>query len=697
MTKLRPRAVVCAFVLAFCLLPAACLAAPASAESAPTGLDLLESHLAERRFDEAKSLAAELLADPALDAQQQTRLLTVEFKRMYASGDTAALASVETRAKALAGDAGVPVADRVAMLHQLMAMYTRVPRFDDALATLDTMLQMLGDQPSPQLLDALSAKGGVHAMQGQFPEAIEALLRAENVVKALGRPDDPSILRNLAGIFLSIGEHQRAIDYAERGERVQRENPASPITPAARKGMLGMLATAHIAAGNFKEGELWSKQAIAFGEANGLSVAGERNNYATLLRDNGRHAQALALYQDLAASIPPDAQPEVSGVIEKNIGETLAVLGRRTEAAVHLQRAREIYETADVRPRRLELYPVLIENLEALGRYREALAAMHEFKALSDESITAESKTRIGELESTIDLAAKSQALADAEVTNEMQRVANDALRAEQDRARAINIALAACLVALVAVLALLWRMHRVRGRSHRELSARHVEIEEQRSALQALNATIHKQSREDALTGLGNRRQLLEALASPQTGVLVMADLDHFKRINDRHGHATGDRALKLFADALRAAARTGDLLVRWGGEEFVWLCRDASAEQGPALCERLLRQLREHPLTVDGQALTVSASLGFVPVPVWPGAPADWDMALRIADHAVYCSKDDGRNRWTGFIGAGTGAVDPVSPPEMLEDEGRLARVNPPYPAGSPATKAETAPADG
>ena len=78
------------------------------------------------------------------------------------------------------------------------------------------MLQLLGDQPSPQLLEALSAKGGVHAMQGQFPEAIEALLRAENVVKALGRPDDPSILRNLAGIFLSIGEHQRAIDYAER-------------------------------------------------------------------------------------------------------------------------------------------------------------------------------------------------------------------------------------------------------------------------------------------------------------------------------------------------------------------------------------------------------------------------------------------------------------------------------------------------
>ena len=97
MTKPRPRAVVRAFVLAFCLLPAVCLAAPAVIESAPTGLELLKSHLAERRFDEAKALAAELLADPTLDAQQQTRLLTVEFKRMYASGDTAALAPTAWR------------------------------------------------------------------------------------------------------------------------------------------------------------------------------------------------------------------------------------------------------------------------------------------------------------------------------------------------------------------------------------------------------------------------------------------------------------------------------------------------------------------------------------------------------------------------------------------------------------------------
>ena len=106
----------------------------------------------------------------------------------------------------------------------------------------------------------------------------------------------------------------------------------------------------------------------------------------------------------------------------------------------------------------------------------------------------------------------------------------------------------------------------------------------------------------------------------------------------------------MKLFADALRTVARQGDLLVRLGGEEFVWLCRGAAADQGPALCERLLRQLREQPLKVNGQPLHVAASLGFVHLPTWPDTASDWDDALKIVDYAVYCRKPSGRDGWTG-----------------------------------------------
>ena len=660
-TRLRA-ALCCALLGALCLPPAAMAtpaAAPAAVAEAPalSGAEQLRALLAERRFDEANALADTLLAEPGLSPASETEILTVWMKGLFMAGNLTKIPELEPRVQALAANADLPAEARADLLHQLMALYTRVPRFADALATLGQMETLLGATPSKPLLAALSAKGAVHAMQGQNAEAIEALHRAEQMGQALDLPEDPNLLRNLAGLFIGLGEFERAIDYAKRGEAAQRAQDPPP-SPPARKGMLSVLATAYISAKDYEQGKRWSETAIAFGREHGLPVTAELNNYATLLRDTGRHAEALAIYQELTSQVAPTDAPEIRGVLAKNIGETLVALGRRAEAAGHLQTARELYETADVRPKRLELYPVLIDNLEALGRHAEALVALREFKALSDETITAESQTRIGQLENAIDLERKEKALAEAQAANELQRAANEALQAEKARARAINLALAASLVALAAVLALLWRTFRLRARAHR---------------------TIEKQSREDALTGLGNRRSLLETMAEADTagGLLVMADLDNFKAINDQHGHDTGDRALRLFADALRAVARNDDLMVRWGGEEFVWLCRNTDAAKGPQLCERLLRQLRDNPLDVDGKPLPVTASLGFVPLPVWPGTATDWDAALRIADYAVYCSKDAGRDAWTGFVGGEGGPGETGVAPAVLEQQGKLKRV--------------------
>lgn len=652
---------------------------PANPDYAAAGIPLLGAYLDERRFEEAKVLAETLLAAPATDNLGEVKLLDAELSRRFNAGDFAGLGLLEPRVQAASVLNDVSVNDRVSMLHELMTVYSRVPRLADATATLVTMLRMLGDKPSEPLLKALRAKGAIHAMQGQFPAAIESLLRAEDVLAALGQPEDTGILRNLAGIHINLGEFDRAIDYAERAERVQSTPPQSP---SSRMGVLSMLATAHIGAGHFDEGRRWSQEALAFGREHKLPTGGVLNNYAALLRDEGHHAEALAAFMELLPQLSTSDPPDVFGVVEKNIGETLVALNRRAEAAPHLQRARELYETADVRPKRLELYPVLIENLEALGRTTDALAAMHEFKALSDEVISTESKTRIAELENSIELASNEKALAESKAANELQLAENAALQASESRANAVNVALLASLIAAAAVLALLWRTYRIRSRSHQELGERNIEIEKQRSALEKLNAVIHQQSREDALTGLGNRRQLLESLTvtgAADTGVLVMADLDHFKTINDTHGHGTGDRALEMFADAMRAVGRQGDLLVRWGGEEFVWMCRGAVAGQGPALCERLLMQLRERTLDVNGQPLHVSASLGFVPLPVWPGKVTDWDGALKIADYAVYCSKASGRGSWTGFVAAGGNQGHAGATPAEMEEKGLLRRMEP------------------
>jgi diguanylate cyclase (GGDEF)-like protein len=650
---------------------------PAHPERAAAGRVLLRAHLLRKQDAEAKAFAAELLAAPASDALGEAKLLEIELERRFAAGDWDGLESVEVRAKAAAEDASLPVDIRADLLHDLMSVYSRIPRLTDASIVLDTTIALLGDAPSKHLLNALRAKGAIHAMQGQFPAAIEALIRAQDVGEALDLPVDAGVLQNLTGIFINLGDYDRAIEYAERAEMNQR---AQTPSPPARMGVLSVLATAHIGAGHFEQGRRWSQEALAFARANGLPTGSVLNNYGHLLREEGQYAEALAVFEELASQVDPRGAPEVRAVAEKNLGETLARLGRHAEAAPHLQRARELYETADVRPKRLELYPVLIDNLEALGRHAEALAAMREFKALNDEVTSTESKTRIGELENTLELERKNQALAEAETANELQRAENAALQAREARAGALNLALVASLVAAAAVVLLLWRTHRLRSRSHAELATRSVEIERQRNALAELNTTIAQQNREDELTGLGNRRHLLEAIANPANfegnHLLVMLDLDHFKDINDSHGHDAGDRALQQFADTLRAAARQGDLLVRWGGEEFVWVCRGAGADQGPALCERLLRQMRLQPF-VEGTSRRITASLGFVPLPTWENNVPDWEAALRIADYAVYCTKASGRDGWTGFVGEGSPGNMAGESPAQMEEQGVLRRV--------------------
>jgi len=260
-------------------------------------------------------------------------------------------------------------------------------------------------------------------------------------------------------------------------------------------------------------------------------------------------------------------------------------------------------------------------------------------------------------------------------------------LQAQEANERLQRNGLIAALVALGLILALLMRHVALRSRAHGALLHKSEEIEGQRERLQDLNAVIHRQSQEDALTGLYNRRHL-QALLVPQSGdsidrtpvLAVVADLDHFKRINDEFGHPAGDKVLQHVADVLRSCQREGDQLIRWGGEEFIWLCRGATEAQAPDLCARLQRALAEHPAQIEGRSVPLTASLGFASAAMWPGRAPNVDLAIRLADQALYRAKDAGRNTWSGY----RAGVEPPPgldldrcPAETMEREGWIARM--------------------
>ncbi len=159
-----------------------------------------------------------------------------------------------------------------------------------------------------------------------------------------------------------------------------------------------------------------------------------------------------------------------------------------------------------------------------------------------------------------------------------------------------------------------------------------------------------------DSLTGLANRARLAQVVkATPSQGAtLLFCDLDGFKKLNDQHGHATGDQVLRSVAVRLRQAVRSQDLLVRLGGDEFVVWCPrsddsgpEASTDEGRAVAERIMTALAE-PIEVDGIAHMVRASIGVASTTPEDDHPDKLAALLRRADEALYRAKADGRGRW-------------------------------------------------
>ncbi|MBL8343359.1 MAG: GGDEF domain-containing protein [Rubrivivax sp.] len=167
------------------------------------------------------------------------------------------------------------------------------------------------------------------------------------------------------------------------------------------------------------------------------------------------------------------------------------------------------------------------------------------------------------------------------------------------------------------------------------------------------IDALVELSSR-DALTGLANRRAFELALAreadrvarSGEPALLLVLDIDHFKRINDTHGHAAGDEVIRAVALALQDSVRPMDLVARVGGEEFAIILPNCGAAFGETVAERVRRRIESMPVLISrgGPPVPVTASVGGAFAPQWVRCtPGLW---LERADQQLYRAKAQGRN---------------------------------------------------
>ena len=194
------------------------------------------------------------------------------------------------------------------------------------------------------------------------------------------------------------------------------------------------------------------------------------------------------------------------------------------------------------------------------------------------------------------------------------------------------------------------------------QVSDRTYELAQRNRELEEANRRLEMASLTDTLTGLANRRYLMQQFPrliadhKANAGLAIMIiDLDALKPINDQHGHAAGDDVIIEIAKTLRQAIRPDDVLARWGGDEFVVVAHAQHVEHACMLAERMRERIAKMKCVLPrGAVVRTSCSIGLTCLPFVPGNPeaVSWEQAIKIADLALYRAKRS-RNAWRGWFG--------------------------------------------
>ncbi|RQO60572.1 hypothetical protein DBR47_09485 [Paucibacter sp. KBW04] len=375
-----------------------------------------------------------------------------------------------------------------------------------------------------------------------------------------------------------------------------------------------------------------------------------RANQVDTLMHQGQAAQAVTL----ALQALPMALQRFDLRIERSLRHNLSVayvyLGQFENAKREAARVDELrVGQPDQSLRMLELRE-MGEAMEGAGRAKEAIAIYHEERKLSAQVHASNREAALQQLQIKYDIERKQRDLDLLARDNSLK----DHQLSNRHLLTQVGAAVAALLLLSLALTTVMVR--RVRAANKR---------------LKANEALLRAQSERDPLTDLANRRHFLAVMEqqaqSRFTGALLMIDIDHFKHVNDEYGHAVGDIVICEVARRISHAVRHEDLVVRWGGEEFLVFTADVSQEQLGQLAERVLMCIGGEPVQSSGGPLRVTASIGFAHFPLPPAQlPLHWEQAVNWADMALYMAKAKGRNR---ALGIATVQADDSSALQQIE----------------------------
>ena len=488
---------------------------------------------------------------------------------------------------------------------------------------------------------------GREARRRRAPEQAVEWMRSATAL-ALRAGDDwrrAVALGQLARALAESGKAEAARQALEQAERAERALDQAALRAQLRYDEMGVVSRDDYAS---RRRDLL-EEALALARSAGhqpleIDVLAYLSDYDVKTGNPGGALQAIDAALPLARQ---RGMRRTEAVLLTNGGLAHIASGRLPEGRTAMEHAVGLWRSLGSRFDETIVLREFGEAFLAAGDASTALALYHRERALRRDIDQADREHALQDLASRYDseLRRRRIELLQSENALKTAELGNRALR---ERVWAIGVATLGLAAALAALL--YWRVRE----ANRELARSQV--------------SLRRQSERDPLTGLANRRHfhaLMQQRAREKgvlrgyEGSLLLLDIDHFKAINDRHGHAAGDAVLGEVARRLTLAVREDDLLARWGGEEFLVATHGVEPARGAALAERLLHAVSDEPVTLPGSgvSLRLTASIGHasLPLPAGGGAaarPVDWERGLRMVDAALYLAKRQGRNRAVALV---------------------------------------------
>ncbi|MES2130140.1 MAG: tetratricopeptide repeat-containing diguanylate cyclase [Pseudomonadota bacterium] len=461
------------------------------------------------------------------------------------------------------------------------------------------------NQPIP-LVTALNALAALCDQMKDYDKGFDALAEATHVAEAANKPGRMATLKNTEYV-LSIDTNQpvRALKALQAALALERQIGANAMIA----NTLVNLSDSYLKARDYPRV---------------LSYANEAIQEAQRLNDQSIEATARA-----------------------NIGEAYLGMGRIAEGKRSFELGMAFYEKSGDKP---ELQLILMEYgsaLEHAGDMAGAVAAYHRERAISNELFQKQRQKAMWELQEKYETEKKQRQIELLSRENLVKSTEIDNRRLQQRVwwLLAVVFALASVIVGL------LYR-----------------KVRQANAQLEVKNLELKAQSSRDPLTALYNRRHFQDFMRShlqvekrgagtsgeEMVGALFLLDVDHFKHVNDTYGHAAGDAVLKMIAENLRIILRETDMIVRWGGEEFLAFLPAIPRSTLEEIARRLLTGISAHTIDYQDSRISVNVSIGFAPFPLVPGEhPLPWERAVNLVDMALYLAKAHGRNRAYGVRG--------------------------------------------